>query len=73
LTAFLDHEASLQVMNLQGRIVLQRQLGIIGSPTERLDLSPYPAGIYLIRLRTAQGVTAVQRVIMQGAGGHPRP
>ncbi|MCB0637187.1 MAG: HYR domain-containing protein, partial [Lewinella sp.] len=73
LTAFLDHEASLQVMNLQGRIVLLRQLGIIGSPAERLDLSPYPAGIYLIRLRTAQGVTAVQRVIVQGAGGYPRP
>ncbi|MCB0638161.1 MAG: T9SS type A sorting domain-containing protein, partial [Lewinella sp.] len=68
LGAFLDREATLEVMDINGQLILQRRLGVVEHSTERLDLSPYTAGMYFVRLRTGDGTTAVQRVVLQ-----PRP
>ena len=68
LSAFMDQDATLEVMDLNGQLILQRQLGVIENSTEQLDLSPYAPGMYFVRLRTQDGTTAVQRVILQ-----PRP
>jgi hypothetical protein len=48
--------------------VLRRALGVIENSTEQLDLYGQPAGMYFVRLRTEDGSTAVERVILQ-----PRP
>ncbi|MCB0638308.1 MAG: choice-of-anchor D domain-containing protein, partial [Lewinella sp.] len=68
LSAFREQDATLEVMDINGQLILQRQLGVIENSTEQLDLSPYAAGMYFVRLRTEDGTTAVQRVILQ-----PRP
>jgi hypothetical protein len=41
---------------------------VIENSTEQLDLSQQAAGMYFVRLRTEDGTTALQRVILQ-----PRP
>ncbi|MCB0638392.1 MAG: T9SS type A sorting domain-containing protein, partial [Lewinella sp.] len=68
LSAFLGQDVTLEVTDLNGQLLLQRPLGQVEQRTEPLDLSVYPAGVYLLRLRTTTGRTAVQRVILQ-----PRP
>ncbi|MCB0638124.1 MAG: T9SS type A sorting domain-containing protein, partial [Lewinella sp.] len=68
LSAFFDQEATLEVLDINGRLLLQRRLGVIENSTEQLDLSPYAAGMYFVRVRTTHGTTAVQRVVLQ-----PRP
>ncbi|MCB0636721.1 MAG: T9SS type A sorting domain-containing protein, partial [Lewinella sp.] len=68
LGAFLEQEATLEVMDINGQLILQRRLGVIEHRTEQLDLSTYAAGMYFVRLRTSDGATAVQRVVLQ-----PRP
>jgi hypothetical protein len=65
LGAFLEEAATLEVLDINGRQLLQRSLGVIEQRHERLDLGAYPAGLYFIRLRTESGQTAVQRVIRQ--------
>ena len=60
----LTQRASLEVLDLTGRI-----LDIVpadGQPTVQLDLSDYPAGMYLIQYRTAFGaLTHRERVVRQ--------
>ncbi|MCB0635954.1 MAG: proprotein convertase P-domain-containing protein, partial [Lewinella sp.] len=68
LSAFLDREATLEVMDINGQLLLQKQLGLVENSTEQLDLSSYAAGMYFVRVLTNDGTTAVQRVILQ-----PRP
>ncbi|MCB0634983.1 MAG: T9SS type A sorting domain-containing protein, partial [Lewinella sp.] len=68
LSAFLEQEATLDVLDLNGQVILQQRLGVIAHSTERLDLSSYAAGLYFVRVRTGDGTTAVQRVVLQ-----PRP
>ncbi|MCB0635239.1 MAG: T9SS type A sorting domain-containing protein, partial [Lewinella sp.] len=65
LSAFMEQDATLEVLDLNGQLILQRPLGIIEHRTERVDLHGQPAGVYLLRLRTADGTTAVRRVIVQ--------
>jgi hypothetical protein len=36
-----------------------------GSEPIRLDMRDYPAGVYLLKLRTAEGVVRNQRIIVQ--------
>ena len=68
LTAFLEQAATLEILDLNGQLILRRELGLIEQSTERLDLSAYPAGIYFVRLRLDDGTTALRRVVVQ-----PRP
>ncbi|MCB0638169.1 MAG: T9SS type A sorting domain-containing protein [Lewinella sp.] len=68
LSAFQDQEATLEVLDLDGQLILQRPLGVIENQTEQLDLSEQAAGMYFIRVRTAEKISEVQRVILQ-----PRP
>ncbi|MCB0637373.1 MAG: T9SS type A sorting domain-containing protein, partial [Lewinella sp.] len=68
LSAFLDQEATLEVLDLNGQLLFQRQLGLVEQSTEQLDLSSYAAGMYFVRVLTNDGTAAVQRVILQ-----PRP
>ncbi|MCB0639456.1 MAG: proprotein convertase P-domain-containing protein, partial [Lewinella sp.] len=68
LSAFLGQDAILEVMDINGQVIRRLSLGVIEHSTEQLDLFGQPAGIYVLRLRTEDGTTAVQRVILQ-----PRP
>ncbi|MCB0636424.1 MAG: SBBP repeat-containing protein, partial [Lewinella sp.] len=68
LSAFREQDATLEVVDVNGQLILQRQLGVIENSTEQLDLSAYAAGMYFVRLSTSNGHTVVQRVILQ-----PRP
>ena len=68
LSAFMEQDAVLEVLDINGQVVLRRALGVIENSTEQLDLSQQPAGMYFVRLRTEDGTTAVERVILQ-----PRP
>ena len=53
-----------EVRNLLGAVVLRTALRL--SPAEaELDLSALPAGVYVLRLRDAQGQTATRRVVRQ--------
>ncbi|MCB0636544.1 MAG: T9SS type A sorting domain-containing protein, partial [Lewinella sp.] len=65
LSAFLEQEATLEVLDLNGQVILQRRLGVIEHSTERLDLNARPAGLYFVRLRTSDGTTVVQRVVVR--------
>ncbi|MCB0638404.1 MAG: HYR domain-containing protein, partial [Lewinella sp.] len=68
LSAFMEQDAVLEVMDINGQMVLRRSLGVIEHGTGQLDLFGQPAGVYFVRLRTEDGTTAVERVILQ-----PRP
>ncbi|MCB0639900.1 MAG: HYR domain-containing protein, partial [Lewinella sp.] len=65
LNAFREQDATLEVMDINGQLILQRRLGLIEHSTDQLDLSAYPAGLYFVRLRTSDGVSEVQRVVLQ--------
>ncbi|MCB0638168.1 MAG: T9SS type A sorting domain-containing protein, partial [Lewinella sp.] len=64
LGAFAEQPATLDVMDLNGRLVLRRTLGVIDHTTEQLDLSGQPAGVYLLRLRTEGGIVALQQIVL---------
>jgi hypothetical protein len=55
LTNYLDQGADLEIVNLMGQPLMRRSLGAIEQATLSLDLSPLPAGVYLLRLQFADG------------------
>jgi hypothetical protein len=55
---------ALDVLDLGGRVVHHERLDITGTTfRETIDLSPLPAGAYVLRLSDASGMTA-QRVML---------
>ncbi len=54
--------ANLKVMSIDGRNVLQQQFN--ESQSQLVDLSDYPAGIYVVQVNTERGI-AVRRVIVE--------
>ncbi len=65
---FLDQEASLEIFNVNGERVQAPRNGLIDLKREQLDLHGLPAGLYFVRLRTADGSIQTKRLILQ-----PRP
>ena len=54
-----------EVQNLLGAILLTATLRLGPSADAELDLGPLAAGVYLLRLRDAQGRVAVRRVVRE--------
>ncbi len=53
---------TLSVRDLNGRSLYQKQIKLTGSHTERLDLSPQPAGLYLLNATTDNQQTNLRLV-----------
>ncbi|MFC6225338.1 GEVED domain-containing protein [Hymenobacter artigasi] len=54
-----------EVQNLLGATVLRTALRLGPAADAQLDLSALPAGVYVLRLRDAQGQTALRRVVRE--------
>ena len=54
-----------EVQNLLGATVLRTTLRLGPTAEAELDLSALPAGVYVLRLRDAQGLTATRRVVRE--------
>ena len=54
-----------EVQNLLGATVLRTALRLGPTAEAELDLSALPVGVYVLRLRDAQGQTAVRRVVRE--------
>ena len=54
-----------EVQNLLGATVLRTALRLGPAADAQLDLSPLPAGVYVLRLRDAQGHTALRRLVRE--------
>ncbi|MCB0638792.1 MAG: proprotein convertase P-domain-containing protein [Lewinella sp.] len=65
LRGYLEQGATLEVVNTFGQLLEQRRLGVIEASTEELDMSQYPAGVYLLRLRLDDGKTEHVQVVRQ--------
>ncbi|MCB0638444.1 MAG: T9SS type A sorting domain-containing protein [Lewinella sp.] len=61
----LEQGATLEVTNLFGQPILQRQLGVIEQTSLPLDLSDQPPGVYVVRLRLADGRTEAVQLVKQ--------
>ena len=68
LSAFQTPQARLQVYNANGQVVQTLELNTLENATERLDLSNYQNGIYLIRLQAEGYNDAVKRVVLFSHG-----
>ncbi len=68
LSDFLEQEGQLEVLDINGRLVLPIRSGLLEYGTEEVDLSQLPAGLYVVRLRLTDGTVQTQRVVLQ-----PRP
>ena len=61
--------ARLELMDIAGRHVLDREVGSLGAGAHQVDLNTrgtVPAGLYFLRL-TQGGQTASTRVVVSGA------
>ena len=61
-----DGPATLELLDVSGRRLLVRDLGVLGLGAHSIDLAAggrFPAGLYLVRLRTAAG-ERVKRVAL---------
>lgn len=65
---FLEQEARLEVLDVNGKLVQLVREGILENTTEELNLGQLPAGLYFVRLQLADGTMQMQRVVLQ-----PRP
>jgi hypothetical protein len=55
-------EASMQILNLLGQEIWDRSLLRGNNLLEEVDLTQYPAGLYLVRL-TVDGQTVTRKII----------
>lgn len=51
-------------MSLQGQLLKGMEIDEVSQPLERLDLSSFASGMYLIRVKTQGMPDATQRVIL---------
>lgn len=65
LSAYYEQRGVLEVLNANGKLMEQIELGVIERSTEQLNLSGYPAGLYLVKLTLADGTESIQRVVVQ--------
>jgi hypothetical protein len=56
-------ELDVELYGLTGKQLMESHYE--GSEPIRLDMRDYPAGVYLLKLRTAEGVVRNQRIIVQ--------
>lgn len=61
------HVTHLQLQNINGEILIQKQV----APTNliRLEGLLLPNGIYFLQLRSSEGISGVQKIVVLGAGG----
>ena len=61
LTTPSNTEAELRVMSIDGRMLLQRQYDRFLS--EKIDMTEFGAGVYLVQLRTEAGITTRKLIV----------
>jgi hypothetical protein len=64
LSSYDGQPVTLEVRDLTGRLLQQTQLAAAPA-LERLDLSAYQSGLYLLRVRTEGQPDQIQRVLLQ--------
>lgn len=65
LSAYADRDALLELYNAQGQLLQTRALRAGEYSIEQWDLSAYQAGIYLIKLSSADAAPVSKRVILK--------
>ncbi|MEM9930868.1 MAG: T9SS type A sorting domain-containing protein, partial [Bacteroidota bacterium] len=68
LGGFADQEVDVRIMNADGKVVQQRQLGRLDTANEQFDLGGLSAGMYMIQITTPDQAPIIKRVVLQ-----PRP
>jgi hypothetical protein len=64
LNAYLGRRIELALLNMQGQLLLVRELGEVGTAIEQLDLSGLPGGVYQLQVRTDGAALVSRRVIV---------
>jgi hypothetical protein len=59
-----DYNISLELLDIQGRLMYQKTISANSSRPEKIDMTDYAEGVYFIKLRTEQGV--LSRKIVKG-------
>ncbi|MFM9950740.1 MAG: T9SS type A sorting domain-containing protein [Saprospiraceae bacterium] len=66
LSSYIGQAVQLEVYNLQGQLLQLKELDEVEATTERLELSGYQNGMYLIRVKT-EGVPGItKRIVLNG-------
>jgi len=66
LKAYANQVVRLEVYDVQGKVLKSVEIDAVETATERLDLSAYQNGIYLIRVQSDGLPDATKRVVVQG-------
>ena len=62
---YVEQEATLQVLDVNGKLIQTIRTGVVENFTEEINLTGQPAGIYFVRLQLADGTVEVKRVVLQ--------
>lgn len=68
LKAYENRPVRLELYDIQGKVLEVIEVNTAETTTERIDLSPYHNGIYLIRAQSEGLPDATKRVILHGNG-----
>jgi hypothetical protein len=64
LTPYAGRGVRIEVLSLQGQLLKEMEIDEVNHPLERLDLSSFKNGMYLIRVKTPGMADAAQRIIL---------
>jgi len=67
LSSYINRAVRLELYNVQGKAMKVVEIEAVESNAERLDLSQYQSGLYLIRVKSEGLPDATKRVVLHGA------
>ena len=66
MSTYTGQAVRVEVYNMQGQLLQLKELDEVETPTERLDLSGYQNGMYLIQVKTEGAPGITKRIVLNG-------